>query len=59
MIVNPDFTATIGGTPAPGSVGTCDVYIFVNEVFAGSPVDSYLKYTINVLDKSAKSVSGV
>jgi hypothetical protein len=49
LIVNPDFSALISGTPAPGSAGTYDVYIYVNEVFAGSPVDSYLKYTINVL----------
>ena len=48
LSVNPDFSATISGTPAPGSAGTYDVYIYVNEVFAGSPVDSYLKYTINV-----------
>jgi large repetitive protein len=48
LTVSPDFSATISGTPAPGSAGTYDVYIYVNEVFAGSPVDSYLKYTITV-----------
>ena len=49
LTVNPEFSATISETPAPESTGAYDVYIYVNEVFAGSPVDSCLKYTINVL----------
>lgn len=51
LTVNPDYTATISGTPAVGTVGSYDVYIYVNETFAGSPVDSYLHYTIQVDDK--------
>ncbi len=38
----------ISGTPAVGTAGTYDVYIKVDEEFAGSPVFSYVHYRIIV-----------
>ena len=38
---NSDGNAVISGTPVEGSEGTYNVYIKVDEEFAGSPVWSY------------------
>ena len=48
FVDNGDFTAMITGAPAPGTRGEYDIAIYVNETFAGSPVDTVIYYKLVV-----------
>ena len=59
LIVNDDHTAQIAGTPAAGTEGTYNIAIYVNETFAGSPVDSVLYYKLIVGPKISLARDGL